>query len=137
MVKSGAIIPTWPARDHVERGWSSEVGLLVYPAASSSFRLYEDDGRSLGYRKGQFASTVLTCKTDGQRVTLTIGGQEGRFDGMPTARDFTATIHLPGRPHTVTLDGADVTDWQWNETASAAIVKIPACGNAPHVVAIK
>lgn len=136
LIKSGAMIPTWPTCDHVERGWSPEVGLLVYPAASSSFTLYEDDGRSLGYRKGQFARTVLSCKTAGQSVTLTIGGREGSFDGMQAARDFTATIHLPARPHTVTLDGAALTDWQWNDSASAAIVKIPACGKTSRVVAL-
>ena len=137
LVKSGAIIPIWPACDHVERGWSPEVGLLVYPAASSSFTLYEDDGESLAYRKGKFARTRLTCETTGKTVTLTIGGREGSYDAMPASRDFTATIHLSARPHTVTLDGVTLTDWQWSDTASTATIKIPACGKAPRVVGVR
>jgi alpha-glucosidase (family GH31 glycosyl hydrolase) len=136
MVKSGAIIPTWPACDHVEKGWSPEVGLLVYPAARSTFTLYEDDGQSLGYRKGQFARTLLTCESAGKTVKLTVGGREGSYAGMPATRDFTATIHLPAHPKTVTLDGAAVTDYQWNETASTATIKIPACGKAPRVLTL-
>jgi alpha-glucosidase len=133
-VKDGAIIPTWPPCDHVGKGWSPEVGLLVYPAASSSFTLHEDDGTSLDYRKGRFAHTRLTCETQGKAVRLTIGAREGNYAGMPAARDFTATIRLPVRPKTVTLDGAAVTDWQWSNETSAAVIKIPVCGKAARVL---
>jgi alpha-glucosidase (family GH31 glycosyl hydrolase) len=136
LVKSGAIIPTWPACDHVEKGWSPEVGLLVHPAAHSTFTLHEDDGASLGYRKGEFAQTRLTCETAGKTVKLTIGGREGRYAGMPATRDFTAIIHLPAHPQTVVLDGATVTDYRWDDTTSAATVKIPACGKAPRLLTI-
>jgi hypothetical protein len=120
----------------VEQGWSPEVGLLVYPTARSSFTLHEDDGRSLGYRKGEFAQTRLTCETAGTTVKLTIGGREGRYAGMPATRDFTATIYLSGRPKTVSLDGATVTDYQWSDAASAATLKIPACGKTPRVLTL-
>ena len=133
-VKSGAIIPTWPASDHVDKGWSPEVGLLVYPSLHSAFTLYEDDGASLGYRTGQFARTRLTCETAGKAVTLIIGGREGRYAGMPAARNFTATIHLPARPQTVTLDGAVLTGYEWNDSTLTATVKIPACGKTPKTV---
>jgi alpha-glucosidase (family GH31 glycosyl hydrolase) len=134
LVKSGAIIPTWPPCDHVEKGWSLEVGLIVHPAASSSFTLHEDDGTSLDYRKGKFARTRLTCETIGKTVKLTIGGREGTYAGMPTTRDFAATIHLPSRPNNVMLDSAPVTEWQWNDRTSAATIRIPACGKAPRVL---
>ena len=136
LVKSGAIIPTWPACDHVEKGWSPEVALLVYPAARSSFTLHEDDGQSLGYRNGQFARTLLSCETAGKTVTLTLGGREGSFAGMPATRDFTATIHLSDQPQTVTLDGSAVADYQWSQADSTAIIKIPACGKTPRVLTI-
>ena len=137
LVKSGAIIPTWPPLEHVEKGWSPEVGLLVYPAASSSFILHEDDGTSLGYRKGEFAQTRLACETTGQRVRLTIGARQGRFAGMPAKRDFTASVHLPARPQAVTLDSAAVTDFVWDAAAQVATVKIPACGDKPRVLTLE
>ena len=112
------------------------MGLLVYPAARSSFTLHEDDGHSLGYRKGQFARTILSCETAGKTVTLTLGGREGSFAGMPATRDFTATIHLPNQPQTVTLDGSAVADYQWSQPDSTAIIKIPACGKTPRVLTI-
>ncbi len=133
-VKGGAIIPTWPPCDHVEKGWSTEVGLTVYPSATSEFTLYEDDGESLAYRQGKFSKTRLVCEADGKTVRLTIGGRGGAFAGMPETRDFTATIHLPARPRCVTLDGANVTEWQWDDASSAATIRIPACGGPPRTL---
>ena len=133
LVKSGAIIPTWPPCDHVEKGWSPEVGLLVYPAAQqTSFVLYEDDGQTLAYRDGAYAKTQLTCQAEGNSVKLTIGGRQGSYAGMPATRDFRATIHLPARPKSVTLDGVAITDHRWDDKTSTVVVKIPACGNRPR-----
>ena len=137
LIKGGAIIPTWPVYDHVAKGWSPEVGLLVYPASSSTFTLHEDDGVSLGYRKGQFARTRLACETNGKTVKLTIGPREGQYSGMPATRDFTATVRMPARPHSITLDGVAVNDSQWDDKASTVTVKIPACGKPARVVVLE
>ncbi len=136
-VKSGAIIPVWPPCNHVEKGWSSEVGLLVYPAKHSTFTLHEDDGESLDYRKGKYAQTRLTCETIGQTVKLTVGGRKGSYNGMPKTRNFTVTIHLPSNPKTVTLDGKVVTNYQWDNASATATISIPACGNKPRVLECK
>lgn len=134
LVKHGAIIPTWPACEHVQRGWSPEVGLLVYPGPKSQFTLYEDDGQSLAYRTGQFARTCLSCETTGPTVRLTIAPRAGRYAGMPPTRDFTATLHLAAQPKTVTLDGHPVSDYEWDPALSAATIKIPACGPTARVL---
>ena len=137
LVKSGAIIPTWPPLSHVEKGWSPEVGLLVYPAASSAFTLYEDDGTSLGCRKGEFAQTRLICEKVGKRVKLTIGGRQGKFAGMPATRDFTASIRFPARPQTVALDGTAVADFAWDNATQVATVVLPACGAKARVLTLE
>ena len=119
------------------KGWSPDVALLVYPAPSSDYTLYEDDGESLAYRKGAFALTHLTCETVAKTVKLKIGGRRGGYADMPATRNFTATIYLPARPHTVTRDSKPVTDYQWSDAACAATIKIPACGKTPTVVTLQ
>jgi len=133
LVKQGAIIPTWPACNHAAQGWSAEVGLSVYPGASSTFTLHEDDGQTLGYRKGQFARTRLTCETVGKKVRLTVGAREGRYAGMPATRDFTATLHLTAQPGRVTLDGR-TAECVWDAAAGTATVKVPGCGATARLV---
>jgi len=134
LVKAGAIIPTWPQCYHIEKGWSPEVGLMVYPAKRSSFTLYEDDGTTLECRSGRFAETLLSCETVEQGVKLTIGGRKGNYSGMPATRNFTASIHLPSNPDSITLDNKALTDSAWDAATGVATVKIPACGKAPRVL---
>ena len=107
---------------------------MAVSASAVSFTLYEDDGRSLGYRQGEFANTMLTCTTSGKTVTLTIGGRQGRFAGMPATRDFEARVRLHERPRTVMLDSVPATDFNWSERGSTACVKIPAGGAAPRTL---
>ena len=40
-----------------------ERDLLIYPHGPSRFELYEDDGRSNAYRRGQHALTAIECAT--------------------------------------------------------------------------
>ena len=57
-VRAGAIMPMGAGRPaHGERPLD-EVTLLIYPAGSSRFELYEDDGRTNAYRRGQYALTA-------------------------------------------------------------------------------
>ena len=78
-VKAGAIIPMWPLRQHLDKGWNETVELHVWPGADGEFTLYEDDGLSLKYREGEYALTKITCK-DGN---VEIGERVGTYDGMP------------------------------------------------------
>ena len=49
-------------------------------------RLYEDDGVSYGYEKGEFARIPL--RYDAAKGTLTIGARTGSYPGMPEERTF-------------------------------------------------
>ncbi len=96
-VKAGAIVPTWPVMQHLDKGWNEEVVLHVWPGADGSFDLYEDDGTSLAYRKGAFATTRIELKGG----ALSIGRREGAYDGMPETRRFKAVVHEGGNTREV------------------------------------
>ena len=88
-VKAGAIVPMWPQKQHLEKGWNDKVELHVYLGADGSATWYEDDGDSLKYREGAFATAKLTLRDR----TLTIGPMTGDFDGKPSAHDITVVWH--------------------------------------------
>ena len=97
-VKAGAILPTWPVKQHLEKGWNEEVIFEVWPTAKGSFTLHEDDGVSLAYREGRFARTELTVEpmTNGL-ARFTVGRRTGAFDGMPATRRMKVRFHLASR----------------------------------------
>ena len=82
-VKAGGIIPMWPLKPHIDRGWNEDVEVHVWPGGDGVFELYEDDGDTLGYRSGEYSLTALTF-TGGK---LSVGLRRGSFKGMPENND--------------------------------------------------
>ena len=78
LVRAGAVIPMWPLKQHIDRGWNETVELHVWPGSGEA-TLYEDDGDSLGYRQGEFAFTKIVNRNG----ELEIGARQGSFPGMP------------------------------------------------------
>lgn len=82
-VKAGAIIPMWPLKQHIDKGWNDVVEVHVWPGPGGRYELYEDDGDTLAYREG--ASTVTPLVWRGG--VLKVGDRRGAFPGMPRDRD--------------------------------------------------
>ena len=71
-VRAGAVIPLGPVRQYVDEPVDGPHTLVVYPGADGSSSVYEDDGRSFDYRKGQFMRIAATWRDAGRRLTLTL-----------------------------------------------------------------
>lgn len=94
-VKGGAIVPTWPVRQYLEKGWNEEVVFDVWPSADGDAELYEDDGVSLGYRTGAYSTTPLSVRrTADGRAQFTVGARRGSFVGMPETRRMKVRFHF-------------------------------------------
>lgn len=96
-VKAGAIVPMWPVKQHVDKGWNEQVEFHVWPQADGTAELYEDDGVTLGYRDGRGAVTPLAVRTEKgflfDTTTLEIGPRTGSFEGQSAACDVTVVWH--------------------------------------------
>ena len=105
-VRAGSIIPLGPEMQYVgEKSWDN-LELRVYPGADATFTLYEDEGDSYNYERGQY-STILISWNDRTR-TLTIGPRQGSFQGMLQSRRF--TVVLPnGQSTQLEYDGQETT----------------------------
>jgi alpha-glucosidase (family GH31 glycosyl hydrolase) len=103
-VRGGAILPLAPlAQFDGERAWD-DLTLLIYPAGSSRFDLYEDDGRSNAYLQGRYAITPIICTVEDDRITVQIAAPEGDANLVPPDRTY--ILHILGAlPRQVLLDG--------------------------------
>jgi alpha-D-xyloside xylohydrolase len=68
----------------------------VYAGANGSFTLYEDDGTTFAYERGELARIPLTWND--ATNTLTIGARQGTFPGMLAERTFQAVLVSPTKP---------------------------------------
>lgn len=89
-VRAGAIIPVGPERQYTTEKPADPITLWVYAGADGAFTLYEDDGLSNGYERGESARIPL--RWDNASRTLTIGAREGSFPGMLRERTFEVVL---------------------------------------------
>jgi len=105
LARAGAILPLGPVMQHTGEHPLDEITLQIYPDGASRFELYEDDGRTNGYRRGQYALTPIACETRRREVAVHIGAPAGERSLVPAGRRYTLRVRA-ARPRTVTIDGA-------------------------------
>jgi alpha-D-xyloside xylohydrolase len=101
-VRAGSILPLGPEMQYVgEKDWSL-LELRIYPGADGHFLLYEDEGDSYNYEKGQYS--IIAFHWNDRSRTLTIADRQGSYPGMLQKRQF--VVVLPdGRQQTVHYEG--------------------------------
>jgi alpha-D-xyloside xylohydrolase len=95
-VRAGSILPTGPDLQYTGEKPADPVTLYVYGGADGSFTLYEDDGLSYSYEKGESASIPIQWNEASQ--TLAIGKREGSFRGMLKERTFNVILVSKDKP---------------------------------------
>jgi alpha-D-xyloside xylohydrolase len=95
-VRAGSILPVGPELQYTDEKPADPITLMVYMGADGDLSLYEDDGTSYGYERGQFARIPL--RWDERTRTLIIGRREGSFPGMLERRSFQLVFVSPERP---------------------------------------
>ncbi|MFB5944873.1 glycoside hydrolase family 31 protein [Albibacterium profundi] len=85
-VRGGSIIPLGPELQYTGEKPASEIDLYVYAGADANFVLYEDDGLTYDYEKGE--SIQISLDYNDAAKTLTIGQKKGSFKGMLKGRTF-------------------------------------------------
>ena len=97
-VRAGAVIPMGPVKQYVDEKVDGPLTLVVYPGADGSTSLYEDDGRSFDYRKGQFMRIAIAWQDAERRLTLTLA--PGSRMLPPGSRNLGGCPRGPGRRET-------------------------------------
>jgi alpha-glucosidase len=89
-VRGGAILPVGPMLNYVGEKPTDPVTFNIYPdeAGSASGRLYEDDGLSPAYKRGEFRRTALTAKRAGRGFLVSVGTPEGTYNPGPRTFNF-------------------------------------------------
>ncbi len=85
-VKAGSIVPMGPFLQYASEKPADPIELRVYAGADGQTIIYEDDGESYGYEKGQYA--VIPIRWDDKQRKLTIGARTGSYPSMLQTRSF-------------------------------------------------
>ena len=107
-VRAGSILPLGPMKQYVEEKSDQPLSISIFPGADGSFLLYEDDGRSFDYRRGEWMGIQFRWK-DAARI-LTIDLAEGSRMLPPLHRNLEVKLgtnvrqlEFSGRPLKIEL----------------------------------
>lgn len=114
-IREGAIIPTQPDVEYLGARPFDRVILKVYPHGDSAYTMLDDDGESYEYENGDVASTLFESHERDGGVEVVVNPVQGSFKGMPSEREYSFRIQRDSRPASVSLNGAAVQDWTYED----------------------
>ena len=95
-VRGGWVLPMQPYTPRPASTDLSHLVMRVYPSdrdVDNTFTLYEDDGISLDYQKGVYATTALRYSQVGDLATVVVNPAVGDYPGQVKRRSY--TLQLP------------------------------------------
>lgn len=107
-VRAGSILPLGPVKQFVEEKVDEPITLLIYPGSDASFLLYEDDGISFNYRKGQWTGIQMTWNDKNRKLSLQLALGSRMLSSEPKALtvklfDLTKRVNFEGKPITISF----------------------------------
>jgi alpha-glucosidase (family GH31 glycosyl hydrolase) len=126
--RGGVPLPLQPYTPRMGTNQVSTLRLRVYPGADGQIgksSLYEDDGVTTAYRKGQSATTTFTCVRQGSIVKLIVAPTSGHYVNQPSARGYLFELPDTDRPAAVSINGQK-TSFDYDRGTFTATISIPA-----------
>jgi alpha-glucosidase len=100
----------------------NELIVRAYTSASStSFTLYEDDGRTKAYLSGSVRTTLLSRSKSGSVETITVAASSGTYTSAPSSRNTVVELVLDNqKASAVTYNGASLAQYTTQVSFDAA-----------------
>ncbi len=120
--KAGTILPRRLATDVAAVAGEEALLLELFPGATGEAVLYEDDGGSLGYLRGEFALTRYEMTTSDDTLELKCPGIEGEPFGP--AREYTLEVVCERAPRRITCNASELA-CDFDPATSRCRVRLP------------
>ena len=103
-VREGSIVPLGPVKQYTDEKVDAPLSLTVYPGADGSFRLYEDDGSSFNYRKGEWMGIQMAWNDSRKVLSLRLAPRSKML--APAKREI--RVKMGGTTKSTTFEGRPV-----------------------------
>jgi alpha-glucosidase len=102
-VRAGAILPMGPVKQFTAQQTEGPLSITVYPGADGRFEMFEDDGRSFDYQRGNWMGLLMRWDDGARRLTLSLA--EGSRMRPPLARGVEVRVAGQKTVHRATFTG--------------------------------
>jgi len=123
-VRAGAIVPMQPVVQHTGETPSGPLQLRVYPGDDCRGTLYQDDGHTFAYQKGEILRINYACQLSAASITVSSSVQRGVF--QPWWASAELTVYGAGAaPKEVRLGDQIVQQWRFDSQKHAVVLTLP------------
>jgi len=102
-VRAGAILPLGPVKEYTDQEVDGPLTVVIYPGAEGAFTLYEDDGKTFEYRKGELMRVEMAWRNADRRLTLRLAS--GSRMRAPTPRHIEIRVAGETTARSIVFDG--------------------------------
>ncbi len=127
-VRAGTILPEQPVVQTTDETPRGPLELKVYPGPNCSGSLYQDDGNTFNYLKGDFLRQTFTCELSSDSLKIHLHAPTGTY--RPWFRELKLTVFFPGTATSVTLDGKLLS--RWEKSATGLTIEAVPWNPEPH-----
>ena len=113
-VRAGAIIPMQELVQYTAQSPNGPLKLRVYPGPDCSGSLYQDDGHTYAYQKGEVLRIKYSCESTSGRVSVSGKMEKSGYKpwwNSTEVKVFGAT----GLPKSVRVGGKEIHEWHFDE----------------------
>jgi alpha-glucosidase len=122
-VRAGAIVPEQAVVQNTGETPRGPLELRVYSGPDCRGALYQDDGHTFAYAKGQFLRERYSCEASARGVS--VSGEPENDGFKPWWRDARLTVYgVAAAPREVRVRDAVVSDWIYDSAARTVSVPV-------------
>lgn len=125
LARGGSLLPLGPVRQFISAEHRfDELELHSWPPYPARLTLYDDDGLSRAYQRGEAATTTATVTAAAGTLSAVMAVTHGDFAGRPAARRVTWVFQRAAAPRAVRVNGAAWTEWEYQAETETLRVRV-------------
>ncbi len=123
-MRAGAIIPMQPIVQNTEEKPTGPLEIKVYAGADCHGSLYEDDGHTFAYQRGEFRRTNYSCEVSPGSVTVSATTEKTTFQPWWHAARITV-FGVSAEPKELRVGQQATRDWQYDAKSHSVTTTVP------------
>jgi len=123
-VRAGAILPMQTVVQHTGETPEGPLQLRVYPGEDCSGSLYQDDGHTFAYQKGEILRINYSCAVSSASVTVTSSVEKNAF--KPWWSSAALTVYgAAAAPKEIRIGDEVIRGWSFDRQAHSITLTVP------------
>ena len=123
--RAGAIVPRQPLVQSTGETPNGPLELRVYPGGQDcKGSLYQDDGHSFNYEKGEFLRVNYSCQLSAAGIKIISSVEKDGYKPWWNSAEITV-YGFDKAPQSVRVGDAMIRDWHYDPVQHAAVFTIP------------